>query len=129
MCQHNQVYIGNLGWGTTTDHLKDAFGQYGTLNDAIVIADRETGRSRGFGFATYSSPQEQRGSYEVDGNETKLFVGNLGWDTTTNDLRNAFSRYGNLVDCVVLADRETGQSRGFGFCTYETGREAQVISR
>ncbi|CAM9886146.1 unnamed protein product [Chrysoparadoxa australica] len=148
-----KVYIGNLGWDTTTDDLRDAFGQYGTLNDIIVITDRENGQSRGFGFATYSSPQEaetaiaemngreldgrslnvnisqprtqRRDSFEVDANDTKLYVGNLGWDTTTDDLRNAFSSYGNLVDCVVISDRETGQSRGFGFCTYETGGEAQ----
>ena len=44
------LYVGNLPFQTTADDLRDAFGQYGTVTRAQVVADRETGRSRGFGF-------------------------------------------------------------------------------
>ncbi len=44
------LYVGNLPFGTTADDLREAFGQYGTVTRAQVIADKETGRSRGFGF-------------------------------------------------------------------------------
>ena len=44
------LYVGNLSFNTTTDNLRDAFSQYGTVSRAQVISDRETGRSRGFGF-------------------------------------------------------------------------------
>jgi RNA recognition motif-containing protein len=55
---------------------------------------------------------------------TKVFVGGLAWATTSDSLRSAFANYGSVKDCVVLTDRETGRSRGFGFVTYETEAEA-----
>jgi RNA recognition motif-containing protein len=44
------LYVGNLSFETTADDLREAFGQYGTVTSAQVIADRDTSRSRGFGF-------------------------------------------------------------------------------
>ncbi len=44
------LYVGNLSYQTTTDGLRDAFAKYGTVTRAQVVSDRETGRSRGFGF-------------------------------------------------------------------------------
>ncbi|CAL1707796.1 unnamed protein product [Somion occarium] len=54
----SKLYIGNLSWNTTDETLRDAFGQYGSVTDSIVMRDRETGRSRGFGFVTFSSEDE-----------------------------------------------------------------------
>ena len=53
------LYVGNLSFDTTTDDLRQAFEAYGTVTSASVIADRETGRSRGFGFVEMSSGAEQ----------------------------------------------------------------------
>lgn len=47
----------------------------------------------------------------------KLFVGGLSWDTNDKSLREAFSAHGGVTDAVVIMDRETGRSRGFGFVT------------
>ncbi len=44
------LYVGNLSFSTTADELRELFGQYGSVTRAQVVADRETGRSRGFGF-------------------------------------------------------------------------------
>jgi RNA recognition motif-containing protein len=44
------LYVGNLSFQTTADDLREAFEQFGTVTRAQVVADRETGRSRGFGF-------------------------------------------------------------------------------
>src|SRR5688572_14857277 len=44
------LYVGNLPFNTTADDLREAFGQYGSVTSAQVVSDRETGRSRGFGF-------------------------------------------------------------------------------
>jgi len=44
------LYVGNLPFSTTADDLREAFGQYGSVTRAQVVEDRETGRSRGFGF-------------------------------------------------------------------------------
>ena len=48
------LYVGNLPFSTTADDLREAFGQFGTVTRAQVVEDRETGRSRGFGFVEMS---------------------------------------------------------------------------
>jgi RNA recognition motif-containing protein len=48
----------------------------------------------------------------------KLFVGSLSWNTTSDELRDAFSACGDVVEAKVITDRDTGRSRGFGFVTY-----------
>jgi RNA recognition motif-containing protein len=53
------LYVGNLSFQTTADDLLEAFGQYGTVTRAQVVEDRETGRSRGFGFVEMSDGAEQ----------------------------------------------------------------------
>ncbi|KAJ7145308.1 hypothetical protein C8R43DRAFT_1108558 [Mycena crocata] len=56
---------------------------------------------------------------------SKLYVGNLSWNTTDDVLRQAFSEHGNVTDSICMKDRETGRMRGFGFVTYSSDNEAQ----
>jgi len=53
-----RLYIGNLSYNTTQDGLRAEFAKYGKVVDAKLITDRETGRSRGFGFIEYDTEQE-----------------------------------------------------------------------
>lgn len=55
-----KLFIGGLSWGTTSETLREAFEQFGELSDAVVINDRETGRSRGFGFVTFTKDDDAR---------------------------------------------------------------------
>jgi cold-inducible RNA-binding protein len=55
-----------------------------------------------------------------------LFVGNLPYTTTTDDLRAAFERFGAVTRAQVVSDRETGRSRGFGFVEMEDGADAAI---
>jgi len=55
----------------------------------------------------------------------KLYVGNLSYNTGDQDLRDAFSPYGNVQSASVVIDRDSGQSRGFGFVEYGSSAEAQ----
>jgi cold-inducible RNA-binding protein len=57
---------------------------------------------------------------------TKLFVGNLDWSVTGDDLREVFAAVGTVADAVVLMDKMTGRSRGFGFVTMSTEDEAKA---
>lgn len=54
----------------------------------------------------------------------KLFVGNLDFSVTSEDLKSAFSEFGAVIDAVVITDRETKRSRGFGFVEFGSEEEA-----
>ncbi len=73
-----KLFVGGLSWGTTDDSLHSAFSPYGEIVEAKVITDRETGRSRGFGFVTFSNDEgaakaitEMNGT-ELDGRSIKV---------------------------------------------------------
>jgi RNA recognition motif-containing protein len=55
----------------------------------------------------------------------KLFVGNLSFNTTENDLQDAFAAHGTVLEANLMMDRATGRARGFGFVTMGTDEEAQ----
>jgi len=54
----------------------------------------------------------------------RLFVGGLSWETEDGDLRTAFGEFGPVTDAVVMRDGNTGKSRGFGFVTMESRKDA-----
>jgi len=56
---------------------------------------------------------------------TKLFVGNLSFQTTENDLQDAFAAHGTVVEANLMMDRMSGRPRGFGFVTMSSPEEAQ----
>lgn len=55
-----------------------------------------------------------------------LYVGNLSYQTTADDLREAFSAHGTVTRAQIVSDRETGRSRGFGFVEMSDGAEAAI---
>jgi hypothetical protein len=63
-------------------------------------------------------------SRQVDFGPAKVFVGGFGATTTVGDLRTFFSRFGELVEVVIVPNRSTGQSRGFGFVSYRSAAAA-----
>ncbi|MCF7763522.1 MAG: RNA-binding protein [Verrucomicrobia bacterium] len=56
---------------------------------------------------------------------TKLFVGNISFDTTENDLQDAFAAHGTVIEANLMTDRMTGRPRGFGFVTMSSPEEAE----
>ena len=58
-----KIYVGNLPWATTDEDLRELFGTYGAVASSAVVNDRETGRSRGFGFVEMDG---------ADGEEMKI---------------------------------------------------------
>ncbi len=58
----------------------------------------------------------------------KLYVGNLSWNTTTQGLREAFEAFGEVEDAVVVTDRDSGRSRGFGFVTFADDEAADTAA-
>ncbi|HLV90441.1 MAG: RNA-binding protein [Acidimicrobiales bacterium] len=67
---NTNIYVGNLAYSTTSQELEEAFSRYGTVARAQVVSDRETGRSRGFGFVEMPSADEaQRAIEALDGSD------------------------------------------------------------
>lgn len=61
----SKLFIGSLAWATNDDSLRDFFAQCGTVVSANVITERETGRSKGFGFVEMSSDEEAKAAVEA----------------------------------------------------------------
>ncbi|KAB5541440.1 hypothetical protein DKX38_014414 [Salix brachista] len=59
-----RCFVGGLAWATTDQVLQEAFSQYGEIVDSKIINDRETGRSRGFGFVTFGNEKAMRDAIE-----------------------------------------------------------------
>jgi hypothetical protein len=68
-------------------------------------------------------------SRRADFGPIKLFVGGLNTDTTVHDLRRWFAAFGDVVDAIVVADRGTGRSRGFGFVSYRSPEAAEAATK
>ena len=138
-----KLFIGGLDSRTTDESLKAHFEQYGEIVDVIVMKDPETKRSRGFGFVTFSDsymvdeaqknrphnidgrdvdakravPRDQNRGKVEGGNSKKLFVGGIK-DLSEDEIRDAFSQYGDVLSVAVPTDRETQKKRGFAFVEF-----------
>lgn len=63
------IYVGNLPFNATAQDLENLFGEYGTVESAAIINDRETGRSRGFGFVEMPNEEGAKAISELDGQD------------------------------------------------------------
>ncbi|KAF2003360.1 hypothetical protein P154DRAFT_378696, partial [Amniculicola lignicola CBS 123094] len=74
----SKLFIGGLSWHTTNESLREAFSPYGNVEEATVATDRETGRSRGFGFVKFSTEEEAENAMaelnekELDGRTVRI---------------------------------------------------------
>lgn len=104
----NKLYVGNLSYEIQDRDLQELFAQYGTVSSAKVVMDRDTGRSKGFGFVEMSTDAEAEASISaLNGQE----VG--GRALTVNEARPKEERSGG--------DRRGGGGRGFGGGGYSGG--------
>lgn len=138
-----KVYVGNLSYDTTEEGLSAEFSGL-KIASVNIVKYSDTGRSKGFGFIEFETEEDAQNALAkngtvVDGREIvvseprpaeersskKLYVGNLSYDVTADDLRAAFEKYGEIVDVTVLVFEDTGKSRGFGFVEYANEEDAQ----
>lgn len=70
-----KLFVGNISWNTSDDQLKEAFAQFGEIEEAVIIKDKFSGRSKGFGFVTFTNDEEgdkaieEMNGKEIDGRE------------------------------------------------------------
>lgn len=67
----NKLFVGSLPWAIDSNGLKDLFAQYGEITEAVVITDRQTGRSKGFGFVTFANEADAQKALEMDKKEVE----------------------------------------------------------
>ncbi|XP_014663470.1 PREDICTED: DAZ-associated protein 1-like isoform X2 [Priapulus caudatus] len=141
-----KMFVGGLSWKTTQESLHIYFSKYGEVVDCVVMKNPETGKSRGFGFVTYKDPScletvlsiqphllddkqidpkacNPRGSQKKTSHVTKgkkIFVGGLAPTASENDLREFFSKYGNVTEVSIMYDQQKQRSRGFGFVSFDS---------
>ncbi len=138
-----RIHVGNLGTDTTEHELTRLFEQAGRVVSARIMRDRDSGRSKGFGFVEMGSEAAAHAITQLHQTEfngfllsvsearerphpsaaqgvppSRLFVGNLPYEVTGAELKELFSTVG-LVSFVVLpVEREGGKPRGFAFVEF-----------
>lgn len=86
-----KLFVGGLSFNTTNESLKAAFAAYGTVTSADVITDRDTSRSKGFGFVEMSTPEEAQAAInalngkELDGRAVAVSIAKPREDRPRND--------------------------------------------
>jgi RNA recognition motif-containing protein len=65
-----KLFVGNLEWGVSDDDLKNTFAEFGDIEEAIVVKDKFSGRSKGFGFVTFAKDEDaEKAMKEMEGKE------------------------------------------------------------
>lgn len=149
-----KLFIRGLGWDTTTESLRSIFSAYGELEEAVVILDKATGKSKGYGFITFKHIDGamlalKEPSKKIDGRVTvtnlavagnsgnstnnpvdvslrKIFVGNVPNDVSADKLLAHFACYGEIEEGPLGFDKQTGKPKGFALFVYKTAEGAQA---
>jgi len=144
----SKLFVGGLSWKTTSEKLREYFGQFGNISDVLIMKDPITQRNRGFGFITFSTPaavdrvlavpthtlddkqidpKPATPKSKTKTNKTKkIFVGGVSQETLVDDVKAYFNQFGSVEEAVMLMDQQTKRHRGFGFVTFESD---EVVDR
>eukprot|EP01084_Bolivina_argentea_P175537 303956_1 len=148
-----KLFIGGVSFSTTDEDFFQYFAKYGELEDCVLIREKNTGESRGFGFVTYKDkavsehvakqqlyldgrrldPKPSISRFSMDkihehrNQTTKVFVGGLHDDTSEAELSEHFSGFGEVLEINIMYDRFTNAPRGFGFVTFKEPDVAQKV--
>ena len=149
---YEELFVRNIGFNTTQEELADFFAKYGDVEESKIVTDKNTGKSRGFGFLKFYEKKaavaamkdadnivvggrnlqirysNDKGSQmQGSGNSAKkgpvtefgVFVGNISYKCTENDLKKFFKDCGKVAD-VRIAKKPDGKLKGFAHVDFET---------
>ncbi|KAI7986767.1 Heterogeneous nuclear ribonucleoprotein 1 [Camellia lanceoleosa] len=148
-----KLFVGGVAWETTEETFSNYFCKYGEITDSVIMLDKLTGRSRGFGFVTFADPavadKVLEEDHVIDGRVVevkrtvpradmqmqvkreqktkKIFVGGIPPSLTEDELKEYFSSYGSITEHQIMLDHNTGRSRGFGFVTFDDEETVERI--
>jgi len=153
--QSAKLYVAGISFDTDDTGLLTFFSRYGNVVSATVQRDRVSNRSRGFGFVTFDDPAvaEKVAQSKVDWNgrsleirhavprgqvaeaiakkdrPKKIYVAGLSKATSAEELRNYFASFGSVSECYIQKDRVSGESRGFGFVSFDSSDSVDKVLR
>ncbi|KAF9623042.1 hypothetical protein IFM89_036178 [Coptis chinensis] len=139
----NKLVVLGIPWDVDTEGLREYMGKFGKLDDVIVMKERTTGRSRGFGYATFASTEDAKKALTAEhflGSRmlevkiatpkeemrapakkmTRIFVARIPPSVTEAAFRSYFETYGDITDLYMPKDQSTKGHRGIGFITFES---------
>ncbi|GKE49718.1 UBP1-associated protein 2C-like protein [Tanacetum coccineum] len=145
---HRKLFIRGIGWDTTTATLKSVFEQYGEVEEGLVIVDKATNKSKGYGFVTFKHKDGAvkalvEPSKKIDGRITvaqlasakdstasnvdgrKVYVGNVPWEVGSERLLECFAAFGEIEEGPLGFDKQSGRAKGFAFFVYKSEEGAR----
>ncbi|CAL5326244.1 hypothetical protein ACSBR2_024959 [Camellia fascicularis] len=149
MSDRKLVVLG-IPWDIDTDGLKDYMTKFGELEDCIVMKERSSGRSRGFGYVTFASVDDAKNALSSEhflGNRilevkvatpkeemrapskkvTRIFVARIPPSVTEAAFRSYFEQYGEITDLYMPKDPSTKGHRGIGFITFASAESVDNL--
>eukprot|EP01066_Platyproteum_vivax_P012335 Platyproteum_vivax@DN5604_c0_g1_i5.p1 len=141
---YRRLMVRSIAFTSTSEGLLSAFRKFGEVEEGAIVMDRVTKVSRGFGFVTFKHAEDAKKAMSanvfLDGRQLlvklavdlgagslpplsndlaqrKLFVRNLGDNTTSEALRQELEKHGEMEECTVIRDQD-GHSKGYAFVTY-----------
>ncbi|XAR73990.1 hypothetical protein NMG60_11008135 [Bertholletia excelsa] len=149
MSEKKLVVLG-IPWDVDTDGLRDYMSKFGELEDCIVMKERASGRSRGFGYVTFASVEDAKNALSSEhflGNRmlevkvaipkeemrapskkvTRIFVARISPSVTEAAFRSYFENYGEITDLYMPKDPHTKGHRGIGFITFATSESVDNL--
>ncbi|XP_024527956.1 heterogeneous nuclear ribonucleoproteins A2/B1 isoform X2 [Selaginella moellendorffii] len=137
---NRKLVVLGIPWDVDTEGLRSYMTKFGGLDDVIVMKDRSTGRSRGFGYVTFTSSEDAEkallAQHSLSGRilevkvatpkeemlkpkVTRVFVARIPPSVNDDTFRNYFEKYGRITDAYMPKDQGSKAHRGIGFVTYE----------
>ncbi|XP_038722316.1 heterogeneous nuclear ribonucleoprotein 1 [Tripterygium wilfordii] len=145
-----KLVVLGIPWDVDTDSLREYMSKFGDLEDCIVMKERSTGRSRGFGYVTFATVEDAKNalsSEHILGNRmlevkiatpkeemrapakkvTRIFVARIPPSVTEAVFRSHFEEYGDITDLYMPKDQDSKAHRGIGFITFASAESVDNL--
>ncbi|KAF3438961.1 hypothetical protein FNV43_RR17236 [Rhamnella rubrinervis] len=145
-----KLVVLGIPWDVDTDGLREYMSKFGDLEDCIVMKERSTGRSRGFGYVTFASAEDAKNALSGEhflGNRmlevkvatpkeemrapakkvTRIFVARIPQSVTQANFRSYFEKYGEITDLYMPKDQGSKMHRGIGFITFANAESVDSL--
>ncbi|KAG6768092.1 hypothetical protein POTOM_026989 [Populus tomentosa] len=123
-----KLVVLGIPWEIDTEGLREYMTKFGGLEDCIVMKERSSGRSRGFGYVTFVSAEDAKEEMRAPSKKaTRIFVARIPPSVTETTFRSHFEKYGEIIDLYMPKDHSSKAHRGIGFITYASAEMWRML--